>query len=374
MSINQRSVSVPLPLLLLLLLLSIVAGSIPSAVGQNTLLNVTTGDIVDLVGNITERAGVGGEEDDDDSSFPFLNDDDDNSNSSSISSLPSPSSSSVPISQTVMINEIELNPMGGVDGGEEWIELYNPLDDDINISNFEIRTLSESATMNLPPDAIIEAGETYVIELGEQILSNIVESLVLADATEDDDDNNNILDRTPSLVDMSNDDRTWQRIPDGNNEWQFVEDTEGSLNSPDRSNNAIHDSTYYSESDIECLGSAGCIEGIATRIIDGDSLYVSANSTIYKVDLAFIEAPSRGEEEFVESTAFTRDLCLGSTVLIDQDDKLLMSTDSSVNAVVYCSSSNLNEELLDNGYVELEVQECATSEFANEPWVKDHGC
>jgi endonuclease YncB( thermonuclease family) len=373
MSINQRSVSVPLPLLLLLLL-SIVAGSIPSAVGQNTLLNVTTGDIVDLVGNITERAGVGGgEEDDDDTGFPFLNDDDDNSNSSSISSLPPPSSSSAPISQTVMINEIELNPMGGVDGGEEWIELYNPLDDDINISNFEIRTLSESATMNLPPNAIIEAGETYVIELEEQILSNIVESLVLADATEDDDDNN-ILDRTPSLVDMSNDDRTWQRIPDGNNEWQFVENTEGSLNSPDSSNNAIHDSTYYSESDIECLGSAGCIEGIATRIIDGDSLYVSANSTIYKVDLAFIEAPSRGEEEFVESTAFTRDLCLGSTVLIDQDDKVLMSTDSSVNAVVYCSSSNLNEELLDNGYAELEAQECTTSEFANEPWVKDHGC
>jgi endonuclease YncB( thermonuclease family) len=367
MPINQRCVSVPLSLLLLLL--SIVAGSIPSAVGQNTLLNVTTGDIVDLVGNITERAGVGGE--DDDSSFPFLNDDDDNSNSS-ISSLPPPSSSSAPTSQTVMINEIELNPMGGVDGGEEWIELYNPSDDDINISNFEIRTLSESATMNLPPDAIIEAGETYVIELEEQILSNIVESLVLADAT--DDDNNNILDRTPSLVDMSNDDRTWQRIPDGNNEWQFVEDTEDNLNSPDSSNSAIHDSTYYSESDIECLGSAGCIEGIAIRIIDGDSLYVSANSIVYKVDLAFIEAPSRGEEGFVESTAFTRDLCLGSMVLIDQDDKLLTSTDSSVNAVVYCSSSNLNEELLDNGYTELEVEECATSEFANEPWVKDHGC
>jgi hypothetical protein len=41
---------------------------------------------------------------------------------------------------------------------------------------------------------------------------------------------------------------------------------------------------------------------------------------------------------------------------------------------VYCSSSNLNSELLDNGYAELDVQECATSEFANEPWAKDHGC
>jgi hypothetical protein len=54
-----------------------------------------------------------------------------------------------------------------------------------------------------------------------------------------------------------------------------------------------------------------------------------------------------------------------------KDDILLTSTDSNIIAVVYCSSSNLNEELLNNGYVELDVQQCATSEFANEPWVKD---
>src|SRR5215207_3258719 len=440
MLINLRNSSGSLPLLLLLLLTSIVVvgGSIPSGYGQNTPPNTTTtSDIVDLFGNVTDREqGVregGGEGNDDSSNFLQLDDDDgnnsdDNSNdnsssgsdgggsssstsasvsssspassSSSPSSLssssPSPSTSSLSssspptTSQTpVMINEIELNPPGEYDEGKEWLELYNPSDEDINIGNFEISTASESATIKLQPDAIIEAGETYVIELEEQILSNTVDSLVLTDQTGDI-----ILDRTPSLVDRSDDDRTWQRIPDGNNEWQFVENTEGNSNDDDSDTRSttldseedtpsnpnddpdtlstILDSVY-SGSDVECLGSAGCIEGVGTRIVDGDTLYVRANGTVYKVDLALTEAPSRNEEMFAESTAFTRDLCLGSTVLVDQDD-MLPTSNSGVTGVVYCSSSNLNSELLDNGYAELKTEQCATSEFANEPWVKDHGC
>jgi endonuclease YncB( thermonuclease family) len=211
------------------------------------------------------------------------------------------------------------------------------------------------------------------------------ESLVLANTTGD------IQDRTPSLVDRSDDDRTWQRIPDGNNEWQFVENTQGDLNDPDTSSITIDSAentqgdlndpdtlsrildNVYSGSDVECLGSAGCFEGVATRIVDGDTLYVDVNGTIYKVDLALTGAPSRTEEMFLESTEFTRDLCLGSTVLVDQDDMLLTSN-SGVVAVVYCSSSNLNNELLDNEYAKLETEQCATSEFANEPWVRDNGC
>src|SRR5918999_2967183 len=407
MSINLRNVSVSMPLLLLLLSI-ITWGSLPSGYGQNTPPNITSSDIIDLFGNVTDREEGGrGEDDDDLSNFSQLNDggnnndnsnDNDNSSSSSpgmpspspplsSSSSPSPPSPSLTTSKTaVMINEIELNPPGEYDEGKEWIELYNPSDEDINISNFEISTSSESATIKLPPDAIIEAGETYVIELEQQLLSNTVDNLVLTDIAGD------IHDRTPSLVDRSDDDRTWQRIPDGNNEWQFVEDTQGSLNDPDTSSTAtpgnVEDTqgslndpdtlsrileNAFSGSDVECLGSAGCFEGVATRIADGDTLYVDVNGTEYKVDLALIEAPLRTEEMFIESTEFTRDLCLGSTVLVDQDDMQLTSN-SGVIAVVYCSSSNLNNELLDNDYASLETVQCTTSEFANEPWARDNGC
>ena len=395
--------SINLETILALLLLSIVGG-IPPAVGQNALSDTTGSDIIDLVGNVTERggaaeteeqqqqeeggaaeteeeqqrgatAGEGAAETEDLGSSTSVSDADDDT-------------SSVTAGGSIMVNEIELNPSGNDVEGGDWIELYNPTDADINISHFEITPSFQSPTIELPPDAVIEAGETYVIELDRPMLSNTGESLVIANATGD------IQDRTPSLVDRSDDDRTWQRIPDGNNEWQFVENTQGNSNDEDPDTlSTIPDSeentqgnanddpdtlstildSVYSGSDVECLGSADCIEGVASRIVDGDTLYVRANSTVYKVDLALIEAPSRTEEMFVESTAFTRDLCLGSTVLVDQDDMLLTSN-SGVIGVVYCSSSNLNSELLNNGYAELETEQCATSEFADEPWVKDYGC
>ncbi len=372
MSINLETV-------LALLLLPIV-GSIPSVAGQNALSNTTASDIIDLVDNVTESEGEGEEEEiesplpleaiEDLSSFPFANDADD--------------TSSVTEGDSIMVNEVELNPRGN-DLEEEWIELYNPTAVDVNISDFELSPLFQSPTIELPPDAVIEAGETYVIELDRPMLSNTAESLVLANATGD------IQDRTPSLVDKSDDDRTWQRIPDGNNEWQFVEDTLVNLNDPDTLSTILDSventldnlndpdtlstilDSVYSGSDVECLGSAGCFEGVATRIVDGDTLYVRINSTTYKVDLALTKAPLRNEEMFTESTAFTRDLCLGSTVLVDQDD-MLPTSNSDVIGVVYCSSSNLNSELLNNDYAELETDQCAASEFANEPWVKDHGC
>src|SRR5918996_677830 len=357
-----------------------------SAVGQNTLSNITTvSDIIDFVGNVTEseegeqqqqqqqqqpggegeqQQQPGGEEIESPLSLEAI---EDLSSSTVASDTDDDDTSSVTAGDSILVNEVELNPSGNDMEEGEWIELYNPTDVDINISNFGITPSFQAPTIELPPDAVIEAGETYVIEVDRPMLSNTGESLVLGNTT------GNIHDRTPSLVDRSDDDRTWQRIPDGNNEWQFEENTQGNANDDPDTLSTILDSVY-SGSDVECLGSADCIEGVATRIVDGDTLYVRANSTIYKVDLALIEAPSRSEEGFVESTAFTRDLCLGSTVLVDQDDMLLTSTDSNIIATVYCSSSNLNEELLDNSYAELDVQQCATSEFANEPWVKEYGC
>jgi len=407
---------------LALLLLSVVAGAIPSAAGQNALSNSSVGDISDLIGNVTR---IGGDETESSSSIPLesiedlnrsplVNDSDisdlignvtriGGDETESSSSIPlesiedlnrsplvngaddmSSSSSSVAAGDSIVVNEVELNPRGS--DLHEWIELYNPTAVDLNISGFEIRPLFQSPPIEVPEDAVIEAGKTYVIELDRPILSNTGESLVLMNASGD------IKDRTPSLVDRSDDDRTWQRIPDGNNEWQFVENTRGNLNDPDAVSTSLDTSeniqsnpeernilnrilnNVYSGSDAECLGSAGCFEGMATRIVDGDTLYVRVNSTVYKVDLALTKAPSRSEEMFIESTEFTRDLCLGSTVLVDQDDRLLTSDSGGVIAVVYCSSNNLNNELLDNGYVELDSEQCATSEFANEPWVKDNGC
>lgn len=312
--------------------------------------NMTASEIVDLVRNstnVSNSTGLGNVTDSADD-LPFVNDTE---------------TSELGITD-IVINEVELNPRGS-DTSHEWIELYNPADIEANVSDFEIRTSFKSATIKLPFDAVIERNGTYVVEIDDQTLSNTAESLTLANASGD------IVDKTPSLVDKSNDGRTWQRIPDGNNEWKFAAGTQDELNDPDGQISATY--TARAGSTGECHGTAGCAEGMATRIVDGDTLYVRVNGTEYKVDLALASAPSRTEEGFIQSRSFTQSLCLGSSVLVDQDDKLLAS-DTSVIAVVYCASTNLNSELLDNGHATLNLDQCATSEFAGQRWARDHGC
>src|ERR687891_1412213 len=229
-----------------------------SAVGQNTLSNITTvSDIIDFVGNVTEseegeqqqqpggegeqqqqpggegeqqqqpggegqqQQQPGGEEIESPLSLEAI---EDLSSSTVASDTDDDDTSSVTAGDSILVNEVELNPSGNDMEEGEWIELYNPTDVDINISNFGITPSFQAPTIELPPDAVIEAGETYVIEVDRPMLSNTGESLVLGNTT------GNIHDRTPSLVDRSDDDRTWQRIPDGNNEWQFVENTQGNAN------------------------------------------------------------------------------------------------------------------------------------------------
>jgi endonuclease YncB( thermonuclease family) len=327
----------------------LVAAGLPLASAQNLsngslldddleLLNSTVSDIEDLV-----------DED--------LADDVEGNETDVAASMPS----------HIVINEVELNPRGS-DVGREWIELYNPTGSEVNASDFMLKTSFKASNISLPRISI-DSGETYVLELDRQTLSNTAEIVSIID-----NDTGRTVDRTPSLVDRSDDGRTWQRMPDGGNEWQFAASTKDRLNDPDSaSTRALKQNEPRDSSDIECTGSAGCAEGIVVRIVDGDTLYIRVNNTLYKVDLALAEAPSKSEDGFAESTAFTRGLCLGSSALIDQDDEQLASR-GTIIATVYCSTDNLNSELLDEGHATLDEAQCAKSEFASEPWAEEHGC
>jgi len=318
----------------LLLIVGIPLAS--SASAQNSTIVGNATDLADNATDASEKVEEGEEED-----SPFVDE----------------------TSIDIVINEVELNPRGN-DVGKEWIELYNPTDDDVDIGDFEIRTSFKSAAIRLPSDAEIGANGTYVVELDRQMLSNTAESLDLADGSGD------VIDSTPSLVDKSDDSDTWQRMPDGSSEWRFVAGTKDELNDPSGQISSRYSARSGSAA---CHGVTGCAEGMATRIVDGDTLYVKVNGTEYKVDLALVSAPSRAEEGYSESTSFTRDLCLGNAVLVDQDDELLTSDDSII-ATVYCASTNLNGGLLDGGHATLDEGQCETSEFASQRWATDHGC
>ena len=269
------------------------------------------------------------------------------------------------VPSNITINEVELAPPRN-ENGKQWIELYNPSSIDVNVTNFKIITEIHRTEISMPENATITAHGTYQIGIGNNTLSNS-EILTLVNSTGRQSD------RTPLLVDKWSDDRTWQRIPDGYNEWKFATATPARLNEPNGTrseNSTYHDANEYPQ---KCLGSAGCAEGVAIRIVDADTLYVIVNGTTYRIHLALTKLTPASEQDSADARSFTRNLCLGSKALVDQDDKLLASSDSII-AAVYCSGINLNSELLENGYATLDKDQCAASEFASQPWAKDHGC
>jgi hypothetical protein len=248
----------------------------------------------------------------------------------------------------VLINEVELNPKGQ-DAGNEWIELYNPTSADASIGNFKVMATFRSSPIVVPAGTVLGAGQLYVLSVQGSSLEN-ANMLTLADSL------GQIVDRTPSLVDRSDDSRTWQRFPDGGTHWKFVEGTKGAPNDyatyrgrPVSGGSDAGNLSQSSNSSGKCAGSALCIEGKVVRVADADTLYVQKGIDIYKVDLSLTKATSKSDR------TFTQALCLGNNALVDQDDgqpgkgknitglciaPLRTSTSSSLTATTSASTAN----------------------------------
>lgn len=274
----------------------------------------------------------------------------------------------------VMINEVEMNPKGR-DSGREWVELYNPTSSDIDIGNFAIKTQVRPFTITIPAGTVIEAGGFYVVKVEGEGLG-IVERLTLVSSA------GKKVDSTPSLLDKHNDDRTWQRVPDGSSTWKFTAATQGKPNYTSTYEKASSSAAFARASATaaaspECLGSALCFEGKVYKMVDTDTLYVESNGQKYKVDLSLTKV-SRSDENYQKGSKITRQLCLGSNVLVDQDggqsETSRVRDAVAINGVIYCSSQNLNETLLESGFVGLDYRQCFLSEFSSQDWATRHGC
>jgi len=108
-----------------------------------------------------------------------------------------------PPDEDLIINEFELNP-DGTDSGNEWVELFNPSDNSIDLSGWslknnddDIHTLSGS----------INADSYLVITFHSQWIDNSDERVILISP------GSNVKDTTPIKADSSNDDSSWQRVP-----------------------------------------------------------------------------------------------------------------------------------------------------------------
>jgi len=121
----------------------------------------------------------------------------------------------------------------------------------------------------------------------------------------------------------------------------------------------------------ECSGTARCITGSVTKIIDGDTIHVNGES----VRFALASAPELSGFGGVESREFIDTICpVGSDVIVDEDDGQTGESYGRIIGVIYCNGMNLNSELLDADLGYLEERFCDSSEFANDSWAQKHGC
>lgn len=122
----------------------------------------------------------------------------------------------------IWINEAEQNPAGG-DRGNEWAELYNPNDVDVDVTGWII-TANSGSSVSIELSGSVPAGGYMVVEHNKQWLDNSDEWVTLVDEA------GTLVDETPLLDDAQNDDRSWQRAADGSSTWEFRTHTRGASN------------------------------------------------------------------------------------------------------------------------------------------------
>lgn len=265
----------------------------------------------------------------------------------------------------IVINEVELNPKGK-DTGNQWIELYNPTSSSVTLDGYKIKSSFKGLVIPIPSGTTIGAGQFYVVMISSNRVSTAAQSFALLDASDKE------VVKTPSLADNKDSSSTWQKVPDGSTTWKFRAQTKGAANDPSSVGSGTSTTSSASTSG-KCSGSGMCLEGTVSRVADVDTLYVKVGKDEYKVDLSLTKALGKKDKNYGSALVYTQTLCLGTTALVDQDDAQSPSG-KKLKGVVYCSERNLNERLLDNGYVSLDKNQCGNSEFAATAWARRNGC
>jgi hypothetical protein len=131
------------------------------------------------------------------------------------------------IANYIVINEVELNPEGE-DSGNEWVELFNPTKSNTDISGWSLHTISSlnNESYVFPKGTLISASGFRIFTYPKRSLDNDEEMVVLKDAESVE------LDKTINMYDHFDDNRTWSRVPNGQdsddkNDWKFQTSTRG---------------------------------------------------------------------------------------------------------------------------------------------------
>ena len=136
-----------------------------------------------------------------------------------------------PISDNVVINEVDINPRGDdATALYEWVELYNPTNSTINISGWTVASTSVlQKTLFITESTFLNPGELRAFPYTKVWFADVNEVVQLRDRS------GMIVDQTPELTDLDDDLFSWQRIYDGYDtdsvsDWIFEASSAGRTN------------------------------------------------------------------------------------------------------------------------------------------------
>ncbi|MDC0211761.1 lamin tail domain-containing protein [Candidatus Nitrosopelagicus sp.] len=127
----------------------------------------------------------------------------------------------------IIINEVETNPAGS--DTSEFVELYNPTPKDIDISGWSITPSATWKTLEIPDGTIIESNSFIALTHVNFWFKDFGETVILSDT------NGNLIDETPLIEDLENNNFSWQRTTDGfdtnsDSDWELKRMTPKSSN------------------------------------------------------------------------------------------------------------------------------------------------
>jgi hypothetical protein len=127
----------------------------------------------------------------------------------------------LPICDSLVINEIELNPPSH-DSGHEWVELYNPLGKEIPLGGYTIETMhGEIAIIELSGTMPAKGYRAFTFPHASLDNGQLSDTFAMGDSVMLRDPSGAAVDISPVLSDTNNDNRTWHRSWDGAPKWVF---------------------------------------------------------------------------------------------------------------------------------------------------------
>ena len=176
-------------------------------------------------------------------------------------------SQSSPNSNSIVINEVEINPINGA----EFVELYNTTSQPIDISGWLLAPSATWKTLEIQSNTIIEPQSFLAFTHHSSWFKDFGDTVSLTNTSGE------LIDETPLLVDLDDDGNTWQRNTDGL-DTDSATDWELKRMTPRTSNGKIIEieETIFSFSG----------QTDKTEYVYGDTLTVSGNvsETLFKND------------------------------------------------------------------------------------------